>query len=101
MTGGPSPSFIPRSARHFTADSTPMQPVAERNDPSWVLQVAHKCAVDECLPAADVTADARAQAEATRALSPDLVRQELERILVKHGVHVTLQWLHDYGLLAV
>src|SRR2546427_8705799 len=101
MTGARSPSFIPRSARHFTADSTPMQPVAERNDPTWVLRVAHKCAVEEQLPAADVTAAARLQAEATRALSPDVVRQELEAMLVERGVHVALQWLHDCGLLAV
>jgi poly(A) polymerase len=78
-----------------------MQNVAERSDPSWVFQVAQKCAAEELMPSADVTAAARALAEATRTLSPDLVRQELELMLVERGVHVALQWLHDCGLLAI
>ncbi|HEY7954686.1 MAG TPA: HD domain-containing protein, partial [Polyangia bacterium] len=49
----------------------------------------------------DVTQAARAQAEATRSLSPDLVRGELEQMLLGRGVHVALQWMHDSGLLAV
>jgi poly(A) polymerase len=78
-----------------------MQNVAERSDPSWVFQVAQKCAAEERMPSPDVTAEAKAQAAATRALAPEVVRQELELMLVERGVHVALQWLHDCGLLAV
>ena len=78
-----------------------MHNVVERNDPSWVFEAARRCAVEERLPPADVTHAARAQAEATRSLSPELVRGELEQMLLGRGVHVALQWLHDSGLLAV
>ena len=78
-----------------------MHNVVERNDPSWVFEVARRCALEERLPAGEVTAAARAQAEASRALGPDVVRGELEAMLLGRGVHVALQWLHDSGLLAV
>jgi poly(A) polymerase len=78
-----------------------MHNVVERNDPSWVFEVARRCAAEERLPATDVTAAARAQAEASRALAPEVVRGELEEMLLGRGVHVALQWLHDSGLLAV
>jgi poly(A) polymerase len=69
-------------------------------DPSWVLQAARRCALEEQLPPDDVTAAARAQADGLRALSPDLVRDELTEMLLGRGVHVALQWLHMSGLLA-
>jgi len=78
-----------------------MHNVVERNDPAWVFEVARRCALEERLPASDVTVAARAQAEASRALGPDVVRGELEAMLLGRGVHVALQWLHDSGLLAV
>ena len=78
-----------------------MNDVVERNDPSWVFEAARRCAVEERMPSGDVTHAARAQAEATRSLSPDLVRGELEQMLLGRGVHVALQWMHDSGLLAV
>src|SRR5262245_44060496 len=71
------------------------------SDPAWVLRVAKQCAVEERPPAPEVTQAARVQAEATRSLSPDLVRAEFEALLMGHGVHLALQWLHDSGVLAV
>jgi poly(A) polymerase len=78
-----------------------MENLVERNDPSWVLQQARRCALDERSPSGDVTDAARNHVEACRALPPDLVRQELEAMLLGRGVHVALQWLHECGLLAV
>jgi poly(A) polymerase len=78
-----------------------MQNVASGLDPSWVLQVARRCAVEEKLPPDDVTGAARAQAEALRALPAELVREELTAMLLGRGVHLALQWLHESGLLAV
>jgi poly(A) polymerase len=78
-----------------------MNDVVERTDPSWVLEMARRCAVEERMPPDDVTVAARALAEASRALQPELVRGELEQMLLGRGVHVALQWMHDCGLLAV
>src|SRR5580765_8395731 len=78
-----------------------MQPDIDINDPAWVLRAARQCAAEERMPAPDLTAAARTQAEATRTLPPDLVRGEIEALLMGRGVHVALQWLHDSGLLAV
>jgi poly(A) polymerase len=78
-----------------------MQNVASSLDPSWVLQAARRCAVEERTPAADLTAAARTQADGLRALPADLVREELTAMLLGRGVHVALQWLHECGLLAV
>jgi poly(A) polymerase len=78
-----------------------MHDVAERTDPTWVLQTARQCAVDERVPSDDVTVAARAQSEASRALPPELVREELTGLLLGRGVHMALQWLHECGLLAV
>jgi poly(A) polymerase len=78
-----------------------MQPDINTTDPAWVLRAARQCAVDELLPPPDVTAAARAQAEATRSLPADLVRAEMEALLLGHGVHLALQWMHDSGVLAV
>src|SRR4051794_12292702 len=78
-----------------------MQPTIDTGDPTWVLRAARQCAADERLPPPEVTAAARLQAQATRNLSPDVVRAELEGLLMGHGVHLALQWLHDSGLLAV
>jgi poly(A) polymerase len=70
-------------------------------DPAWVLRAARQCAVEERLPAADLTAAARLQAEATRTIPPDVARQEIEQLLLGRGVHLALQWMHDAGVLAV
>lgn len=78
-----------------------MHNLAPGQDPSWVLQVARRCSVDEQLPAADVTLAVRAQLEQSRALPIEVVRAELTEMLLGRGVHVALQWLHDAGLLAL
>jgi poly(A) polymerase len=78
-----------------------MHNLAPGQDPSWVLQVARRCSVDEQLPAADVTLAVRAQLDASRALPIEVVRGELTEMLLGRGVHVALQWLHDAGLLAI
>jgi poly(A) polymerase len=70
-------------------------------DATWVLRVARECAEHEALPAAEVTATARAQAESTRALPAAVVRQEIEGMLLGRGVNLALQWLHDVGVLAI
>jgi poly(A) polymerase len=77
-----------------------MQPEID-SDPAWVLRAARQCAVDERLPPPEMTAAARAHAEATRNLSPELARAEFEALLLGHGVHLALQWLHDSGVLAI
>jgi poly(A) polymerase len=77
-----------------------IEPVLE-HDPAWMLRAARRCAVDERLPPPDVTEAARAQAQTTRALSADVVRTELEALLLGRGVHLALQWLHDTTLLAI
>jgi poly(A) polymerase len=78
-----------------------MEPLAETQEPLWMLQAARRCSVDEKLPPAEVTDAARAQAAAVRALSAAVVRGELEGLLLGRGVHLALQWLHDTGLLAI
>jgi poly(A) polymerase len=75
--------------------------IAEHNDPAWVLEVARRCALEERLPAAEVTSAARAGLDAVRALAPEAVREGLTAMLLGRGVHVALQWLHDAGLLAI
>jgi poly(A) polymerase len=77
-----------------------MQNAASPLDPSWVLSVARRCALEERLPPDDVTANARAQAEGLRALPPERVRDELTEMLLGRGVDVALQWLHLSGVLA-
>jgi poly(A) polymerase len=78
-----------------------MEPMIHHGDPVWMLRVARQCAVEERIPTAEVTAAARAQAQASRGLAPELVRGELETLLLGRGVHLALQWLHDAGLLAI
>jgi poly(A) polymerase len=78
-----------------------MQIEIDTADPAWVLRAARQCAADESTPLAEITAAARAQAQATRNLSPDFVRPELEGLLMGRGVHLALQWLHDSGVLAI
>ena len=79
-----------------------MNPTLEdRADPSWVVRAARRVSVDEWQPPADVTRAASSAAAASRVLSPDVVRGELEALLLGRGVHGALQWLHDSGLLAV
>ncbi len=79
----------------------PVLPNYDHADPVWIWRTARQYAVDEQLPPAEVTTAALAQAEATRSLSPDAVRAELEGLLLGRGVHLALQWLHDSGLLAI
>jgi poly(A) polymerase len=74
---------------------------AEQDNLAWPFEVARQCAVEERLPPDDVTANARALAETTRTLAPELVRDALTQMLLGRGVHLALQWLHDSGLLAV
>lgn len=78
-----------------------MHNLAQGQDPSWVLQVARRCSVEEQLPAPDVTQAVRAQLDVSRAIPIEVVRSELTEMLLGRGVHVALQWLHDAGLLAI
>lgn len=78
-----------------------MNMVAPRDDPMWMLQAATQCALEEALAPAEITRAAREQAAGTRSLPGSVVRAELERLLLAPGVHLSLQWLHDVGLLAI
>jgi poly(A) polymerase len=78
-----------------------MLPIIDTADPAWLLRAARQCAVDEALPPRELTEAALLQAQATRGLAPELVRNELEQMLMGRGVHLALQWMHDSGLLAV
>ena len=78
-----------------------MHPTVELNDPAWMFRVARQVAVEERPPAPEVTAQARARAAEARSVPADVVRAELEGMLLGHGVHLALQWLHESGLLAV
>ena len=79
--------------------STHLQPDAL--SPTWIFRVGAELSRTETPVAPDVTAQAREHAEATRALSADVVREELEPLLVGRGVHLALQWLHEIGVLAI
>jgi len=68
---------------------------------TWMFEVARRVAVDEALPPLEETARARAEAEATRALAPEEVRDQIGEMLMGHGVHLGLQWMHDAGLLKI
>src|SRR5262245_49685841 len=76
-------------------------PQSNLADPAWAFRVARECAAEEQLPQPEVTRAARDLAERSRSLPPQLVRDELEAMLMGRGVHLALQWLHDSGLLAV
>ncbi len=78
-----------------------MESLVERDDPAWTLRAARRCAVEERLPAPEVTAAAREQAAESRRLPLETVRSEIEGLLLGRGVHLALQWLHDAGLLSV
>jgi poly(A) polymerase len=78
-----------------------METTLEQADPAWILRTAHRISADEKLPQAEVTAAARAQAPASRKLSCDVVRAELEAMLLGRGVHLALEWLHQTGVLAL
>jgi poly(A) polymerase len=78
-----------------------MHSTLELEDPVWMLRVARRVSLEEKLPPAEVTVRAREMSAQTRSLSSDVVRQELEAMLVGRGVHLALQWLHDSGVLAV
>jgi poly(A) polymerase len=78
-----------------------MEIVSEQNDPAWMLREAKRCSQDEALPPEEVTAAARAQSQLAKTLPIDVVRRELEGLLLGRGVHLALQWLHDTGLLAI
>ena len=78
-----------------------MEIVSEQNDPAWILRAAKRCSQDEALPTPDVTAAAREQCKLAKSLPVDVVRRELEGLLMGRGVHLALQWLHDTGLLAI
>jgi poly(A) polymerase len=78
-----------------------MHPNVERADPAWMLRVARAISMEERAPEPELTTLAREQAGSTRALAPDVVRGELEGMLLGHGVHLALEWLHQSGLLAI
>ena len=66
-----------------------------------MFREARRCSVEEALPPPDVTERARAQSPAAKRLPPEVVRTELEGMLLGRGVHLALQWMHDTGLLGI
>src|SRR3954468_5484830 len=77
------------------------EPTVERDDPAWIFKAARRCSVDEQLPPDEVTQRARAESAGARALPAQLVRAELEGLLLGHGVHLALEWLHQTGILGI
>jgi poly(A) polymerase len=78
-----------------------MQSIVDVEDPVWMLREARRCSTEERAPEPDVTARARERAPSVKALSAQVVREELEGLLLGRGVHLALQWLHDTGILAI
>jgi poly(A) polymerase len=76
-------------------------PTRDEAGPGWVFQVARELSRTEQPVDPSVTARACAGAEQTRALRGEVVRDELEAIIVGRGVHLALQWLHETGLLGL
>jgi poly(A) polymerase len=71
------------------------------NASTWVFHVARELARSETPVDPTVTARVRAVAAETRGLRGEVVRDELEAIIVGRGVHLALQWLQETGLLAI
>jgi poly(A) polymerase len=78
-----------------------MQSLVEPEDPAWMLRAARRCATEERVPPADLTSAARERAAEAKRLPAEVVRNEIEGLLLGRGVHLALQWLHDTGLLAI
>src|SRR5262245_34820752 len=78
-----------------------MQSTLEQADPVWMFRVARRVSTDERMPPEEETARAREQASQSKSLSAEVVRNELEQMLLGRGVHLALQWLHECGVLAV
>jgi poly(A) polymerase len=76
-------------------------PLEPNQDPAWTLRAARLCSEEERLPSPEVTRAATEQSSASRGLPVEVVRTELEGLLLGRGVHLALQWLHDVGLLAI
>jgi poly(A) polymerase len=73
----------------------------DRKNPAWMFEIATTIATEERVPPQDLSVVVRAEHEATRKLPGDLVRVEIEKMLLGRGVHMALQWMHETGLLAV
>ncbi len=79
----------------------PTELSVDRADPTWMLRVACSVSVEERLPPAELTLAAKEMAAQSKGLTAEVVRTQLEQLLLGRGVHLALQWLHDSGLLAV
>jgi poly(A) polymerase len=73
----------------------------DRKNPAWMFEIARLIAEEEKLPPGELTHAVRSEAEGTRKLDGDLVRDKLGEVLVGRGVHLALQWMHETKLLGV
>ncbi len=71
------------------------------NDPIWIFREATRCSNEEIMPSPEVTQAARAVSEASKAMPIQLVRDEIEAMLLGRGVHLALQWMHEVGTLGI
>lgn len=78
-----------------------MLPQPDTASPTWMFRVAAELSRTEVPVAPEVSARAKLDAEQTRTLRGEVVRDELEPVLVGRGVHLALQWMHETGLLAI
>jgi poly(A) polymerase len=78
-----------------------MLPQQESASPTWMFRVAAELSRSEVAVDPAITARVKADAEMTRSLRGEVVRDELEPVLCGRGVHLALQWLHETGLLAI
>ncbi len=78
-----------------------MQPQTEFASPTWMFRVAAELSRTEVAVSPELTTRVKADAETTRTLRGEAVRDELEPVLIGRGVHLALQWMHETGLLAI
>ncbi|MEO6954353.1 MAG: HD domain-containing protein [Polyangia bacterium] len=78
-----------------------MQSLNPSSDPTWVFHVATELSRTEELPPQELTERARSLVDATRNLRGEHVRELIGEMLVGRGVHLSLQWMHECGLLGI
>ena len=78
-----------------------MLPQSDESSPTWMFRVGAELSRTEVPVSVELTARVKADAELTRGMRGEQVRDELEPILVGRGVHLALQWLHETGILAI
>ncbi len=66
-----------------------------------MFRVGEELARTEAPVPAELTARVREEADTTRGLPGEVVRDALSPLLVGRGAHLALQWLHETGLLGI